>query len=386
MHPDSRRELELGLLLIAAAALVSFGAALELGAEELVALLPLTSGPLFFGLAIAGVSLVAPIWVDRRGPHPVVAMGAAIMGIGALLTAVSNYGAVDLIGIGAIHVGIAGLDTYILLALAARGSIQYRGTLLGGLMAMLFVPDPLASALTRDSSVALGVAAVLSIVTAFVLFRFLPSFPRVNPTPDPSLPGFSQLWSNPLMRKPLIAVGLIFFSTVALLGTGSLLITGVHANEGIFGAGWHGSAATWAVAVGAMAWGLASDRLPASWLLATATLLALPVVGIARVTGAPDITDAAAVAFGFLVGGFIVLPYVLLADHLPTRRFGTLCIQLSLLGCIPAALLAWFTTHAMTSWGSGIPAAAFVTASMLAAAAAWTLSQNHLPRTSPTSV
>jgi len=386
MHPGSRRELKLGLLLITATALVYIRASVELVGDDLVARLPLTPGQMFlFGLAIAVAGIIlmaAPIWVDRRGPHPVVAMGAAAIGMGALLTAVSNYDAVDAIGIGTIFVGIAGLDSYILLSLAARGTTQYRGALLGGLTATLFLPAPLGGALTRDSGVALGVAAVLSIVIAILLFRFLPAFLRVNPAPDPSLPGFVQLWGNPFMRKVLIAVGLIFFSTLTLLNAGLLLITGIHPSEGVFSLGSQTSAATWAVAIGALTWGLASDRLPASLLLAAAALLAMPMVGIARVTDAPAITDAAAIAFAFafLAGGFMVLPYVLLADHLPTRRFGTLCIQLTVLGGIPAALLAWFTNYAMATWGSGIPAAVFVVVSLLTATAAWRLSPNQVPR------
>lgn len=372
---NTHQELKLGLLLVATAVLFSpVAAVVVLLSEEFEvragALPPEIALSLGLGFPSAWILLVAaPIWVDRKGPQPVMTMGAAIMGIGVLLLALSDHMAVFALALGAVTVGSAGLDSNILLSLAARGTSRFRGALFGVLTAIVWAPDPFSFDIAGNRGATLSIAAILSAVVAFLLYRFLPHFPLVNPLPDPSLPGFTQLWRNPFMRRALLGVGLVFFSTITLTSIGSTLLASANGTESFWGSTQETPIIALALAMGALAWGLASDRIPAAQLVTAAALLSVPAVGVPQIADSPAVAGVAAATFSFIVGGFLVLSPVLLAKHLPTRRFATLLFQLLILSTIAVVPVVFLARFVMTTWGPEGPVAAMIILALLLAMA-----------------
>ncbi|MDA0799470.1 MAG: hypothetical protein O2884_12490 [Chloroflexi bacterium] len=120
--------------------------------------------------------------------------------------------------------------------------------------------------------------------------------------------------------------------------------------------------------------------MPAHRLLFIAGFIGIPLLGIAWLADTPAISIAAWVAFSFSKSAFLVLPWVLLAEHLPTHRFATLGWILGFAGgfvAIPASIVADLTLGA---WGLGVPAAMLVALSLLAVAAAWRFPTTHVPQ------
>ena len=177
MHSDLR----LGLVLVAAAALLEAarpdGIALYAAQEQL------SLGPEVFGLlsaagGIGGLALVAAaIWVDRCIPHTVMATGAVIGAFGIAVVMFSNSLAASALGIFTFGVGHSAVDSLVFYAVAVKGAMRYRGTLIGALGMVFtirlgysnFYDWPFESPM-----LVIAISSVLALTGAALLFRQLP--------------------------------------------------------------------------------------------------------------------------------------------------------------------------------------------------------------------
>ncbi len=388
MNPDSRRELKLALLLVATASMLVAGS----GTAAMSVLLTFVAdgfSPLRFAMLgllrnFGGILVVfAAIWVDRRGPLPLITIGATTAAAGFFLISISSHQSVFGAGLFIAGIGGAGTAWLVFYALAARGTIAHRGALLA-ILTVVFtgIPaTPLFSLLAASVSASMFAAAALSLAAAFLLYRYLPQFPLTTPPPDPTHPGTQQLFAQPSTRRALISLGLVFMAARAIQGVSAPLFPKLWVDqlespniEFLL------TAMGLANVIGILAWGITSDRIPAHRLLLIAGLIGMPLLGIAWLVDTPAISNAAWVAFSFSKSAFLVLPWVLLAEHLPTHRFATLGWTLGFVGgfaAFPASIVADLTLGA---WGLGVPATMLIALSLLAVAAAWRFPTSHVPQ------
>ncbi len=383
MLPDSRRELKLALLLFATAAVIvaahpsSFAAQIlhhRLGASAV------HLGMLFAFAGLGGLATVpAAIWVDRRGPHPLMAIGAAVTAFGALALILATNMFTASIAMFLTGLGGAGTGAVIFYSVAVQHISLRRGTVFG-VLAALFTARLNLSALAYDTPsvvLTLIVAAAVFLAAAFLLYRYLPKLlpvTAVNTFVDsPKLTDLPGFW------KTTIALGLIFAVSQSINSTSTIyqswtLYEQDSTNFTLLIAGLKV-----ATALGALVFGIASDRMPAQRLLLLAALLAAPATALSLLPGASATSVAAYAILAFVKGAFIVLPWILLAERLPLNRFATLGVGFTfvggVLGTLPAPLLVSLT---LGVWGTSGPATILIVLSLLAIAVAW-----RFPRPAP---
>ena len=224
MHPDSRRELKLALLLFATSALLVAGSPRafapylfdeRIGLSRFNFSLVFTLSSLAGGLLLIGTA----IWIDRRGPHPVMALGAIATAVGALI--LIPAGNLPAMGIGLLTaaVGGAGTASLIFYAAAARSATRHRGALFGIVAAVFIARISIASSetvLSSNMSPSLLIAAAFCLTAAYLLYRF---FPRLTPAPEspalnPDATDRAKLIDQPGFWRSALFLGFLF--TVAL--------------------------------------------------------------------------------------------------------------------------------------------------------------------------
>ena len=140
LHPD----LKLGLVLVAAAALLDFDD--SYGLFALVVAERLTNSPEAFGwqtlaAGIGGLAIVGvAIWVDRRPPHTIMAAGAVPVAFGLIVFFLSNSFPASLLGAFVTGVGGSAAGSLVFYSIAAKGATRYRGTVIGALGLVFTLP------------------------------------------------------------------------------------------------------------------------------------------------------------------------------------------------------------------------------------------------------
>ncbi len=195
-------EVLLGALLLATALMVDGSAFSEIATTVAREVLDLHSFRFSLVLAAGGlvgllVTIAVAIIVDRRGPHRVMPLGAAVAGVGFLLLAISGS-LWSLIASSVVSgLGMAGVTSLILYAVAVKGCYRVRGTVIGALALVggLDLGRRAAESLTDASAaasdwrwVAVGFAA-LAVAGAALLLPSCPGSFRYASTPRRCPPG-----------------------------------------------------------------------------------------------------------------------------------------------------------------------------------------------------
>jgi MFS family permease len=331
--------LKLGALLIAASALLLAGdpsnTAVVLTRDRI------DSSAFQFGMAFAAAGLggfviiPAAIWVDRHGPHPIMAIGAVVTAFAALVLIPATNIAGVYLGMFISGVGGAGTATLIFFAVIARSGASHRGALFGAIAFFAAIRPALAIRAIADKvtnlEAALATAALLSLIAAFLLYRYLPRLTPPTPIADQPEPPLSQIWRDRHLRFMALAIGLLFALYHAINLTLSMYQPTFLGGFIEYDTVSFFTLARAVPAVGALAIGIASDRIPLRRLLIATSLAAIILATITSMASGPIASPALVIAFGVVQGGFLVLPWLFLVEHFPVRRFATLAIILTFL-------------------------------------------------------
>jgi MFS family permease len=334
--------LKLNLALVAAAALLSLTDTrwlVALTGMERFALSPTRAGLVFAAAGIGGFSVfAAAVWVDRLGPHPMIAIGAAIMALGSALHLVAGtvplfYGAAFIGGVGG---GLVGAVVFY--AVAAKASTRHRGALIGALVMVLSI-RPRFSSEFADTGISVPLLIGGAALAGVILYWCAPRLrgPQASETDQPRFELRAALLS---WTQAKYALG-IFAIAVALSGATETLTSWLIWQQSGTPDSAYSTLSSWRIisAVSALVWGIASDFMPIRNLLITSALLSIVGLGVAALAnGAGTLVLGASIA-SIARGGLFVLPWLLLLAQLPHRYLATGAAVGSLVASIPGALL-----------------------------------------------
>ena len=353
LHPD----LKLGLVLVSAAALLKFVGWSSFAAERSY-LTAVSYGWLFFAFGIGGLAAVpVVIWVDRRPPHTMMTVGAIVAAVGLTIVVLSNGVAVAAFGMFVMGVGSSAFGSLVFYAIAVKGVTRYRGTLIGALGVVFTVPLNLTNIvqLIHVNMPVLWIGLALTLVGAAVLFRLLPRVFAGSYGPG------QAIWETlavPSVRRAAVWVTVTYsIANMAMLimviwiYNFSYLTTGPLSGAG-GGLPQHLAMAI-TTGISVLLWGIASDFYPVRRLILVAALLLLPTAGAVLAIDGFSTSIAGTVGLGLVRGGLVCLPWVLMAELLPTRHFAKIALGVMLVGSLVGGTLGPILWGGLTDfWGT----------------------------------
>jgi hypothetical protein len=332
LHPD----LQLGIVLVAAALLLAMSAPHVL-LDLLIDELDVSAADLGVALSGAGLGGLATIgtaiWLDRRGPHPMMAIGAAIALAGSLLLLVASNLPTLWLANFVRAIGTAGFASIILYAVVVKGATRHRGLLLGAIVAVSVGPWEVARHVAGSSNLTDGIlfSAVVTAIAAFVLYRFLPrvfeerAVMNRRALSEPAslravfgTPGFWRVFG------PLLGVAAL---VLALSSTTSWFLHFMfNQTDSEFDGPFRFVGLPVVTAMVALGMGAAADRLPARNLLMASAVAVVGLVVVASVSDGWIRSGSAGLAGALVRGGIAVLPWVLLAQLITVRHFAVVAL------------------------------------------------------------
>ena len=342
LHPD----LKLGLVLSAAALLLRLGNPGNLlltGAIHRFDLSSTTFGLLLSVGSVGGLAVVAAaIWVDRRPPHSMMAAGALISLLGIIVYSLSNRLTVYAVGLFISGVGYSALFALIFYAIAAKGATRHRGLLIGALGAVFSVPLSISQMLAWwiDQPVSIiATSAPFTVAGAALIFILLPRVYTGSNKTGQTLQGETgtpRLWSAFAWATVAYSVAEMAKTSSGLLNRPEFMTGSVSALDGPL------QPLTTHVLLGfsVLIWGAASDFIAVRRLFGLTALALILGTGIYWVAGDLPVSIVGIVMIRFASGGLICLPWVLMADILPTRHFAKLSVLVLFVGGLLTAVLS----------------------------------------------
>ena len=349
-HPD----VKLGLLLVVAALL------LDMGSSGVSWLLPVSDQlgrtPMALGLLGPVVGLgslfvvLAAVWMDRRPPHPMMAVGTVVLALGFVLVTLSSSFGSSAAGLFLVEAGGSAFASLIFYAIAVKGCVRFKGTLIGAL-GLVFAANPGAGAIRNwEFDIPIGwFALVLALTGGMVLYIFLPRWFRGAYGQGPTL---RETIALPGVKTRFTSASVVYLVSAMILAGGSTHLRSVTAAAQAAVStdydAWYQAMAL-AGGIGTLVWGVAADFFSVRWLfiaLAALSLLAAAWVWL------PDDPIGGALLLSLVRGGLISLPWVLMADLLPKRHFAKLALAVTLLGMLGRFLGPVYQGAAMSVWGT----------------------------------
>ena len=355
MHPD----LKLGLVLVGAAILLHFSASRRLALNAAADRLDLSSTSFGWFVMVGSIgglaAVAAAIWVDRRPPHTFMAAGAVVAALGLAVVGLSTSFAMAILGALVAGVGLSALWSLIFYAIAVKGATRYKGTLIGALSMVFTMRLSAMDFFDRSDGIPiimLLASIALLLTGGALLFRFLPRAFAGSYGPGSTL---LETLSTPGIRRSIAWLAAAFL--VASMATSSSVVyLPFLTNESISGLnGFVLRLNTLSIlsGIGALLWGVAADFFPGRRLLLLATLLSLPTtVALWAIDGSLALAIVFP-AYGLVRGGLICLPWVLMAELLPTQHFAKIALGITyvtgLLGSSIGILLSGFFQDAWSA-------------------------------------
>ena len=354
LHPD----LKLGLVLVTAAELLKFADSNSLLA--FVVAERLTTSPEAFGwqtlaTGIDGLAIVgAAIWVDRRPPHTIMAAGAVAVAFG-LIVVLSNSFPASILGAFVTGVGGSAVGSLVFYAIAAKGATRYRGTLIGALGLAFTLPLGVGRVgpWTLDLPVQVLVICALTLTGATVVALLLPRVFAGSYEPGPTL---RETLSMPNVRRYAAWITAAFFMVALVRTAGYYLPSFAMIPPSNFEeVKLPFQTAPIFSAIGILLWGIASDFYPARRLFLLAALLTLAALAAFWPFFGYSASAVEYLAFFFVSGGLICLPWLLMAELLPPRHFAKMALGMLFVGSfLGAGSGTTLLTTVMFFWGSYI--------------------------------
>ena len=344
LHPD----LKLGLVLVSAAVLLkivgwttfAFERYAPLGSSTTWLILPTVIG----GLAVIPVA----IWVDRRPPHKMMAGGAVAAAVGLSILFLPSSLALAGVGIFVSIVGASTTGSLVFYAVVVKGFTRYRGTLIGalGMVIALLPSDRIFRDWSNDlPTMVLGIGVALTLAGGVILIRLLPRVFTYSYGPGPTL--LREL-AVPKVRGAVMGVTATYLTAymgMVSIVTASYFIPNatVMSTSGIDSVWSPRQAMTVSIAVGVLLWGIAADFYPVRRLIFVAGLLLLAAAGALAAIDSFATSVAGVFALGLVRGGLLCLPWVLMAELLPTRHFAKIAVGITVI----LAPLSWMLVQVL---------------------------------------
>ena len=356
-----RPDLKLGLLLVAAVLLLEAGRSGD--HWILLASDPFDFSNLQFGLLSAafGVGSLfvvgAAFWVDRRPPHGLIVAGALLLALGLVVLNVAHSFGLAAVSMFLSGTGGAFTGSLVFYAVAVKGSVRFRGALIGVLgLAFSFRLGDFAAAFGwggwTSSDEATGLSAwlwAMGLVLAGggLLFLLLPSCFRGTYGPGPTL---RETIAVPGAKARIAWVAGVCLVAAVVLAAGDTHLRWVtltiwpEFREREFGF----RALALAGGLGALLWGVVSDFFPVRRLLVILAVLSLPAAAWGWLLEDPE---GGVLLLSLVRGGLISLPWVLMADALPGRHFAKLALAVTGVGWLGSGLGTVYWSLALDFWG-----------------------------------
>lgn len=349
-HPDIR----LGLLLVVAALLLDMGSSGASWTAFVVDRLRLSAMPFGFLGTAGGLGslflVLAAIWVDRRPPHGMMVVGAAILAVGLVLITLSSSFGATVAGLFLVGTGRSAFGSLVFYAIAVKGFARFKGTLIGALGLVFGVNLGGGEIRSWDFGIPigwLGVALVLTVGIA--LFMLLPRWFRGAYGPGLTLRETIAV-SGVKARFASAAAVYLVAAMIITTGLNHLQMLATVASPTVGTAPEFGyRALALAGGLGALVWGAAADFFSVRWLLIALAVLSLPAAAWGWLLDDPG---GGALLLSLVRGGLISLPWVLMADLLPKRHFAKLALAMTLLGTLGGWLGSLYQGAAMVVWGA----------------------------------
>ena len=335
LHPD----LKLGLVLVAAAALLNVVGLGSFGTEEYA---PLESSVtwLILPTVIGGLAVIpAAIWVDRWPPHKMMVAGAVVAAFGLSILVLSNTLAVNALGMFVLQTGSSVAGMLVFYAVAVKGATRYKGTLIGAL-GMVFTMR-LGERIFREWSIdapmlVLGIGVALALSGAVVLFYLLPRVFAGSYEPGLTL---RETLAVPDVRRAAVWVTVTYFIAYMAMSTmvvafsvlPNLTMPLLSRVEGVLS---QHQAMAITTGISVLLWGIASDFYPVRRLFLVAALLLLPTAGAVLAIDGFSTSIAGTLGLGLVRGGLVCLPWVLMAELLPIRHFAKIALGVVFVGSL----------------------------------------------------
>lgn len=349
-----RHDVKLGLLLVAAALLLdmgSSGGSWLLPVSDQLGRTPMALGLLGPVVGLGSLFVVlAAIWVDRRPPHAMMAVGAVVLALGFVLVTLSRSFGPSAAGLFLVEAGGSAFASLVFYAIVVKGHVRFRGTLIGAL-GLVFAANPGAGAIRNwEFDIPIGWLALALVLTGgMVLYIFLPRWFTDTYGPGPSL---REIIAEPGVKAHFASAAVVYLVSAVILAAGTTHLRWVTAAaEAAVGADydtWHQALAL-AVGIGALVWGAAGDFFSVRWLLIAVAALSLPAAAWLRLLDDPV---GGALLLSLVRGGLISLPWVLAANLLTKRHFAKLALAMILLGTLGSSLGSLYQGAAMAVWGT----------------------------------
>lgn len=332
LHPD----LKLGFVLVSAAVLFNVVGWATFAVQR-YAPLGFSFNWLVWAGTIGGLAVIpAAVWVDRRPPHTVMAAGAVVVATGLATIVFSNGVVAAAVGMFIAGVGGAAVGLVVFCAIAVKGSLRYKGTLIGAICMVfaLHLDDwGFREWSNYSPTLVLGIGVAFILAGGVILLRFLP---RVFTHSYGQGPKLVQDLGVPRVRRAVMWVAAAYLIaymasyTIAIAPSVSLNST-ILPVSGIEYVRLHDQAMPLAIGFSALLWGIASDFYPVRRLIFIAGLMLLAVaVAFAAVDGF-SASAAGVLARGFVRGALLCLPWVLMAELLPTRHFAKIAVGITVI-------------------------------------------------------
>ena len=356
--PDRHSDLKLGLVLVTAAALLKLVDTGNLVAFAAAARLALSAGSfgwLVAALGIGGLAVVAAaIWVDRQPPHTMMAAGAVVVALGLTIVGFSNSFATSALGMFVAGIGRSAVGSLVFYAIAVKGATRYRGTLIGAL-SMVFtmrlgtrnIDDWPFDALM----VVLAISVALTLAGAAVLFRLLPRVFAGSHEPGQTL---WEVLAVPSIRRAAVWAAAAFFvaSMVTTATDVHLLALMFRSTSGVDDVALQLQTMHIFSGIGVLLWGIAADFYPGRRLFLLAAILLLPAAGALWALDGLPASAVGVVVFGLVRGGLVCLPWVLMAELLPTQHFAKIALGIMFVGgLLGGALGPLLWSRFLDTWG-----------------------------------
>ena len=352
LHPD----LKLGLVIVSAAALLKIVGWSSFAADRSF-LSAVSYGWLFFAFGIGGLAAIpVAIWVDRRPPHTMMAVGAIVAAVGLTIVVLSNGVAVAAFGMFVMGVGSSAFGSLVFYAIAVKGVTRYRGTLIGAVGVVFTVPLNLTNIvqLFHVNMPVLWIGLALALAGAAVLLRLLPRVFAGSYEPGQTL---RETLAVPDVRRAVAWMTAAFFVASMITFTAALefynfsnLTNPSFARDDV---ALQQQTLRISTVVGILVWGIASDFYPGRRLFLVAGLLLLPAAGAVLAIDGFSTSIAGTVGLGLVRGGLVCLPWVLMAELLPTRHFAKIALAVMLVGSLVGGTLGPILWGGLTDiWGT----------------------------------
>jgi MFS family permease len=294
-------------------------------------------------------SLVAGVTMDRLGPRKVVPLGAAVVGIGALLFATGNSGAAS---VGRLLQGAGGVFALVGAAYIAMTNFPAsRAATLIGATQMFGMAGGSAGQFVVGPLIASGVAwttfwiamGVIGLAISVLLFFLLPEPTRTNKTDDwmkVAASGLAVVFRNPQSILCGVIAGLLFIPTTIFD-----MIWGVRYLQEAHGFGYatavlRSASVPFGWIIGCPLLGMISDRLGRRKPVIVGGAAVLLVAMSWILYGPPDVLPA--YVLGLIAGtasGAAMLPYTVIKEANPPNLSGSATGVVNFLNFTFSALL-----------------------------------------------